>query len=175
MDRRRGICHPAARRSLGSAKNPSMNIPFLQRTKATLALSFPPLHPLRRILQRTRICTLVTREPWGEMVAHSVRLYDWSLERNANLWFVVPKRSGLAQDLAHESQVTVEIADPQARKPIRLAGNAQFVDGRPSPVYLHPSVRSATLRVDAAPLDFAFLMVELHQATPRNGALRLAH
>jgi len=135
-----------------------MNIPFRlrMRPEATDLQSV-----LQRLLSRHSRCRVLTRTRWGQRNALLLRLFNWNIGPRSDLWFLVPKGSGVALDALRDPEVSVEIANPSTRKAVRVEGRAKLVNSHHEPVYLHPSVQGAGVKVAADPLAFDFLRVEL--------------
>jgi len=139
-----------------------MHIPLLFRSKSSIADSPDALQSLlQRGLSKATQCRLLTRTRSGQCHARTLRLFGWSQAKHPSLWFVIPRQTQLASGIRSVADVMVEISDPHLSRAIRVSGQAKLVESRHEAAYLHPSVRSALVRVDSDPLDFVFLRVEV--------------
>jgi hypothetical protein len=142
-----------------------MHIPLLFRSKSSITDSPDALQSLlQRGLTKATQCRLLTRMRSGQCHARAVRLFGWSQAKHPSLWFVIPRQTQLASGIRSVADVMVEISDPSLSRAILVGGQAKLVESRHEPVYLHPSVRSASVRIDSDPLDFVFLRVEVRPA-----------
>ncbi len=116
------------------------------------------------LFARAKNCVLTTTTLQGEPHARMVRIATCSNEHGSHLWFVIPRDSDLASDIAFDPQVTLSVMNARSLKLVHVPGCATLVGARHNPVYLHRSlVDASTLNVVRDELDFSLLRIDIDE------------
>jgi general stress protein 26 len=120
-------------------------------------------NPLQGLFQKSKSCILTTTTVQGEPHARKVRVATCSQD-GTHLWFVLPRRTRVAQDIARDPHVTLSVIDSDTLRLVHVSGLASVLADRHEPVWLDPDFhQEQALDVRGEDLDITLLRVEVDE------------
>jgi len=119
--------------------------------------------PSNGLFEKAKSCVLTSTTARGEPHARKVRVATCSQD-GSHLWFVLPRESSVANDIARDPHVTLSVMNANTMRLVHVAGKASVLGSRHDPVYLDPDFRQEeTLDVRGETLDITLLRVDVDE------------